>query len=573
MPQLDEPSPDPAPAPAPAVDMSGAPPIKIEGQASQGFLDQVARLSIPEPPSDVDDKADTAHLGLTSGTNAPPQPLGDAAAPGGLPAQPADNTFAPHPHVGGVNVTRSFLNTVQSQNREVLSTLNRVGAENQALRDELRQTTRNAHDELAKQQEIHDAATTRLGMYAAGLDSDLRQTNERVGNQITYLSRTHAQREADLQRQMRFKDKLADQREGQLLDQLETKDRSATAMAKNFRLEHAREMGRQEDSMKQKMADIINHYEYDIHRNKKEFEAALAGLDSENQAKLNESKKQLLAAQADAKLLKNKLEGEIGRLNKQLQDSSLDATWDQAERKQLEAAKKLLQDQLKDARDQIGQLQAAKKTFKQPTLTAKTTSESRKVAPKTKAAPTTVKPKDGIDTQLRDRVRRLEERRSAPAPRQAAGPTYIGGGGAAGGAAGGSGAGGAGGSSSGPAGGARTSDLLAKALQQLAAQKKAKPAQKPALKKKASSTAKKAFAALKKAKTAELNAKKKAALKDAEAKIKQLPKKQQPAARKKAKAAIKAQFDAKKKQIPKSTKGMGLPELSTAIKRLKVLKV
>ena len=65
----------------------------------------------------------------------------------------------------------------------------------------------------------------------------------------------------------------------------------------------------------------------------------------------------------------------------------------------------------------------------------------------------------------------------------------------------------------------------------------------------------------------------KAALKAAEQRVKQLPKKQQSAARKKAKALIKKQFDAKKKLIPKSTKGMGLPELGTAIKRLKVMKV
>ena len=113
----------------------------------------------------------------------------------------------------------------------------------------------------------------------------------------------------------------------------------------------------------------------------------------------------------------------------------------------------------------------------------------------------------------------------------------------------------------------------AEALQQLAAQKKAKPGQKAPLKKKATATAKKAFTALKKQKNAEIKQKQKAALKAAEERVKQLPKKQQSAARKKAKTLIKKQFDAKKKLIPKSTKGMGLPEIGTAIKRLKVMKV
>ena len=123
-------------------------------------------------------------------------------------------------------------------------------------------------------------------------------------------------------------------------------------------------------------------------------------------------------------------------------------------------------------------------------------------------------------------------------------------------------------------GDAQTKALLAKALKQLAEQKKAKPgAKKTSLQKKASVSAKKAFTAIKKQKLAEINEKRKMALKDAEAKIKQLPKKQQSAARKKAKAAIKKEYDDKKKQIPKSTKGLGLPEIGTVIKRLKVLRV
>ena len=306
-------------------------------------------------------------------------------------------------------------------------------------------------------------------------------------------------------------------------------------------------------------------------------------LNTSNQAKLNEAKKKLMSAQADAKLLKNRLEGEIGNLNKQLQDASLDKAWDKGQLDQLEAERKRLNDKLLDARNQIGQLQdAAKKAkankFKQPSLVAQTRTESKRQDAPPKPKPPKSKPtstkQDGTDTQLRDRVDRLERRRDrARAPAAAKGPTYIGGGGAAGGAAGGSGAGGAGGGSGAAGGRGGTADLLAKALQQLAAQKKAKSGQKAPLKKKASATAKKAFAALKKQKTAEINSKKKAALKAAEERVKQLPKKQQPEARRKAKALIKKQFDAKKKLIPKSTKGMGLPELGTAIKRLKVMKV